>query len=139
MCKNLICVCIFGKSLNIFQKIQKSLNEKYKSTTFQDPPKKIFSPAAGRRLRQAWQNNPVGLSAENHTGLFLVDGWEGGRRPPKKFFGRGFWNFSEILEKGFCIFEDFFVLPKVQKILCQKVPEKNKYLYIVYITIYHNK
>jgi len=58
---------------------------------------------------------------------------------PKKIFWRGLWNFSEILEKGFCIFEDFFVLPKVQKILCQKVPEKNKYLYTIGFTIYHNK
>jgi hypothetical protein len=71
--------------------------------------------------------------------VILVERGRAAEGRPKKNFGGGSGFFSEILEKGFCIFQDFFVLPKVQKILCQKVPEKNKYLYIVYITIYHNK
>jgi hypothetical protein len=54
----------FGKykSLNGPPKFSKILHEKYKSILFvfsEDTPKKIFWPAAGRRLSQAHENNPV--------------------------------------------------------------------------------
>ena len=88
MCKNLICVCIFGKSLNTFQNFQKSLYEKYKFTTLyfsKTPLKKFFRRPAAGDLDKPGRNNPVGLVAGNHTGLFyseilkIIKGREGAR------------------------------------------------------------
>ena len=112
MCKNLICVCIFGKSLNTFQNFQKSLYEKYKFTTLyfsKTPLKKFFRRPAAGDLDKPGRNNPVGLVAGNHTGLFWLDGGRAAEGRPKKIFG-GVSDFSKsILEFWLCIFQKYIV------------------------------